>query len=311
MDRLDYATREVSDMHGSATLVEVSGSVDPSTIETFEKMFVTFLESQKLHILLDLSQLKYINSTGMGMMVQLVDKFTDGGGGIVLLRVPPKVMLVMEMLGLQEFFRIVDSESEGIQVLKEGASETAAADEPVAAPQLAPSQEKAQIACGHCGAKLSVSGSGAYQCVRCLSLLSVDPSMNITTYPEKNIHASELNLPANRKYFEGLRSFFRLFGPPAGIEDDGMIAVISAVESCAGYLVDEALKGKSEERVRVRVAASSKQLSISLYAAGATLPLAGADLGVVPGLADVLASVDNVRFQNLNGGNLFVIEKRV
>ena len=316
MERLEFTARVSNTPAGNATLVQVVGSVDPSTIGIFENMFTQFLQEKKFRILLDLSHLKYINSTGMGMMVQLVDKFTEGGGGIVLLNVPPKVMLVMEMLGLQEFFRIADSEEAAVKLMADGGAAKADSDadedldelpEADAVPAFA---EKRTIRCGHCGAALTVPGSGTFQCARCLSLLAVDNTFSVTTYPEKNAGAAELNVPADMRHVEALRPYFRLFGPASGIDDDGMIGVISATEACARYLISKALADRSTERLRVRVASSAKLLTISIYAAGTALQLKSATLSKMPEFADVIGSVDSLRFEPLTGGNLFIVEKR-
>ena len=120
MARLEYQIREVSASGVQpATLVELSGSVDPDTLEIFEGLMDKLIDAGKRRIIYDFHKIKYINSTGMGMMVQFNDTLSEDGGGLVLMRIQPKVLLVVEMLGLQALFKIAANQAEAERIAKQ------------------------------------------------------------------------------------------------------------------------------------------------------------------------------------------------
>lgn len=85
---------------------EFHGAIDPWTVETIQKHFDQVLETGRTNVVIDCSKIKYINCTGLGSFVKYADQFKGRGGGLYLVRVPPKVQIVIEMLGIHAFFAI-------------------------------------------------------------------------------------------------------------------------------------------------------------------------------------------------------------
>ena len=57
-----------------------TGSIDASTNQTFEKRLSDILSSGTTSVMLVLTNVKYINSTGLGTIVKCVDTFREKGG---------------------------------------------------------------------------------------------------------------------------------------------------------------------------------------------------------------------------------------
>ena len=113
-------------------LAELVGSIDASTVHIFQQELEKARRQGVSKLVLDISKIKYVNSTGLGSLVKYADAFRSAGGGLVLLKVPPKVKIVIEMLGLDEFFEMVGTSQEALARL----TKTAPTVSP-AAPQVA------------------------------------------------------------------------------------------------------------------------------------------------------------------------------
>lgn len=115
MSELDIQFSESDDAPG-IHFAELSGAIDASTVHIFQNQLEEARKRGVTKLVMDISKIKYVNSTGLGSLVKYADTFKAGGGGVVLLRVPAKVKIVIEMLGLHEFFEMCGSEQEATGV---------------------------------------------------------------------------------------------------------------------------------------------------------------------------------------------------
>lgn len=72
---------------------------------------------EKLFIL-ELSELKYANSTGLGGMLTMLTKARNSGGELILVNVPESLRKLIEMTKLDRIFREEDDIDTAIQALK-------------------------------------------------------------------------------------------------------------------------------------------------------------------------------------------------
>ena len=104
--------------NGSMVVItKIHGAVDATTVRHFEEEIKGFLERNCRHLILDFGELKYINSTGMGMMVSLTDRFADMEGSIQLCNIPKKIGDLFDMLGLLSIFQVFEKAEDAIAAL--------------------------------------------------------------------------------------------------------------------------------------------------------------------------------------------------
>ena len=72
------------------------------------------LESGSLNILLDMSQVTTVDSSGIGVMVSAYTTVTNRGGKLKLLNLPPKVADILQITQLITVFEVFDDEDEAI-----------------------------------------------------------------------------------------------------------------------------------------------------------------------------------------------------
>ena len=85
----------------------------------FEKAVNAAIDGGVRQVVLDISGLSYISSAGIGAMMGLTRKLSQGGGDMVLLSPTPKVLAILEGLGFTKIFKIASSEDDARDKLKE------------------------------------------------------------------------------------------------------------------------------------------------------------------------------------------------
>jgi anti-anti-sigma factor len=139
MAGLDVTTR-ASENDPSAVVAELVGVIDGTTVVKFQEALEDLTKKGARKLLLDMAKIRYVNSTGLGALLKYNDKVKGFGGGLALIRVTPKVKIVMEMLGLQAFFEICADEQQAIEALarRAAAAPPGAGAAPVSPPAASP-----------------------------------------------------------------------------------------------------------------------------------------------------------------------------
>jgi len=65
-----------------------------------------------------MEEVRYINSTGLAYLINMVEAVQAGGGALVLFNVQPKVKVILESMGLVELLRVFPSKAAAIRELK-------------------------------------------------------------------------------------------------------------------------------------------------------------------------------------------------
>lgn len=116
MAELLFQSKQEKLSDGSPIIItKILGAIDGTTVRQFEDKLIGFFNQGVKNLILIFSDVKYINSTGMGLLVKLADKFQEGGGDIKLVGVPEKVIALFDMLGLLSLFKIYDTEKDAIE----------------------------------------------------------------------------------------------------------------------------------------------------------------------------------------------------
>ncbi len=75
------------------------------------------LEGGVKKVLFNLTDLKYINSTGLGMLMTALAKVKNAGGDMYLCNVPELMTKILKMMKLESAFSISASEEEAVKSL--------------------------------------------------------------------------------------------------------------------------------------------------------------------------------------------------
>ena len=121
MKAFSFACRKASN-DTSCVIYDLRGYIDAHTVIEFEKAIHGAIDSGLKCIILDISGLSYISSAGIGAMMGLTRKLSQGGGDLVLLNPSPKVFAILEGLGFTRIFKIATDEVAAVEMIKAGSN---------------------------------------------------------------------------------------------------------------------------------------------------------------------------------------------
>ncbi len=123
---------------GGARLT-ISGPIDAKSVPAF-RAEVEALRGRRIRFfLLEMGEVRYINSTGLAYLITMAETVREAGGAVALVNVQPKVKVIFETMGLMDFVRFYPSRAAAVRDLRPPAAAVAAVANP--APQ-APSAGK-------------------------------------------------------------------------------------------------------------------------------------------------------------------------
>jgi anti-sigma B factor antagonist len=108
-------TKEVNDIR----IIVVSGEIDASTsIQLDNTLKEASMHTKKIAV--DMADLEYISSAGLGVFISHIDEFQSQDIKMVLFGIQDQVREVFSILGLEKLLEIYDSEKDAINSFNEG-----------------------------------------------------------------------------------------------------------------------------------------------------------------------------------------------
>jgi len=132
----DLVLRVVRESDGP-TIIHLAGVVDAHTLDTFEGALHEAIDADGIAVVLDCNELRYVNSAGFGELIRYHDQLKSRGGRLVLARVPPKIGVILEMLGLKSLIPVATGLDEARGIARSPAQLDATAQVPARAPGVA------------------------------------------------------------------------------------------------------------------------------------------------------------------------------
>ncbi len=99
---------EVTEQSG-VTVVGVQGEVDVSTAPRLRQQLVETSSSGQDRVVVDLTQVDFLDSTGLGVLVSGLKRFRTLGGDLYLVCVSSRILKVFEITGLTAVFSLHDT----------------------------------------------------------------------------------------------------------------------------------------------------------------------------------------------------------
>ncbi len=90
----------------NVSVVEVSGHVDTSTFPELQDHLQKLVDDGKVRIIVELGQLEYISSAGMGVLMGLLQETRNQGGDLKLANMSEKIRHLFDILGFSRLVRI-------------------------------------------------------------------------------------------------------------------------------------------------------------------------------------------------------------
>ena len=95
-------------------IIKLEGSIDPVTLEEMDSKIMPIVEKQDMIVLLDLSKVDYISSTGMVSLMKYQVKLKRRNGNLKIIKPPAAVYEVLSIAGVAKVMDIYDTIEDAI-----------------------------------------------------------------------------------------------------------------------------------------------------------------------------------------------------
>lgn len=97
-----------------ATVVDLAGEVDMRSTPQLHERLVKICERQPPNLIINLAQVGYLDSSGLGTLVEALRRVRGYGGKLALCGVQQQVRGLFEITRLDQYFTIHDTEAEAL-----------------------------------------------------------------------------------------------------------------------------------------------------------------------------------------------------
>jgi anti-sigma B factor antagonist len=116
------AQMEITSMENQSSLVlNLKGRLDFATSNTLKEEILRHITEGRNRILLNMSQIDFVNSSGLGTLVSILKEIRLAKGRLALSNLATYVQEIFEITQLSHIFEIYDSEPDALEALAEPA----------------------------------------------------------------------------------------------------------------------------------------------------------------------------------------------
>ncbi|HHJ53279.1 MAG TPA: anti-sigma factor antagonist [Caldithrix abyssi] len=99
-------------------ILRLKGYLDAHTVPRFEAAIAKLVKEGQYRILVDMENLEYISSAGLGVFMGFIEEVREKNGDIKLCNLTDKVFRVFDLLGFPTLFDILKTEREALEKFK-------------------------------------------------------------------------------------------------------------------------------------------------------------------------------------------------
>jgi anti-sigma B factor antagonist len=96
-------------------VLSVQGEVDVSTAPELRERLLALADKGTTVAVVDLSEVSFVDSTALGVLVSGVKRLRNAGGDLRLVVTQPRISKVFEITGLTDVFKIYGSADEAVR----------------------------------------------------------------------------------------------------------------------------------------------------------------------------------------------------
>lgn len=103
---------------GRNIILRLEGRLDAATIPILERKINRLIDEHRHHLLLDFTQVDYLSSAGMRLLLTASKKLKAAKGDLVLFSVGEDVMEIIKLAGFEKILFIFETEQEALQHIR-------------------------------------------------------------------------------------------------------------------------------------------------------------------------------------------------
>ncbi|HEY8322330.1 MAG TPA: STAS domain-containing protein [Candidatus Baltobacteraceae bacterium] len=100
----------VRETDGETNIVELAGEIDVYTSPKVKDALGELIDRGVYNLVIDLEKVRYIDSTGLGVLIGGLKRVREHGGTVNLVCTNPQIKKIFDITGLVKIFGIYDSE---------------------------------------------------------------------------------------------------------------------------------------------------------------------------------------------------------
>jgi len=112
--RLSMALKIDERMVGDVVIMSVKGEIDLYNAPDVKDMISDYIEDDKVKLVMNLEQLSFIDSSGIGALISSLSNLQKENGALKLVNMHGSVRKVFDLTKLTGFFGVYDSEEEAV-----------------------------------------------------------------------------------------------------------------------------------------------------------------------------------------------------
>ena len=101
---------QVREAEGEAYVVELSGEIDVHTSPKVKDAIGELIDEGHYNLVINLEKVRYIDSTGLGVLIGGLKRVREYGGTVHLVCTNPQIKKIFDITGLVKIFGIYDDE---------------------------------------------------------------------------------------------------------------------------------------------------------------------------------------------------------
>jgi anti-sigma B factor antagonist len=99
---------------GDCAVLQVTGEVDVYTTPALRERIRELAASGAVHLIADLSQVDFLDSTGLGVLVGGLKRLREDGGSLALVIKTPRILRIFQITGLTKALAVWPSAADAI-----------------------------------------------------------------------------------------------------------------------------------------------------------------------------------------------------
>ena len=107
----------VRESHGDTFVVDLNGEIDVYTSPKVKDAIGDLIDKGHYNLVINLEKVRYIDSTGLGVLIGGLKRVREHGGTVNLVCTNPQIKKIFDITGLVKIFGIYDDEDAATKAL--------------------------------------------------------------------------------------------------------------------------------------------------------------------------------------------------
>jgi len=99
----------------SANVIALRGEIDVYTAPLLRQKIVDLVDQGALNIVIDMEKVDFLDSTGLGVLVEGLKRVKTRGGNLTLVITQDKILKIFDITGLNKAFPIYGTREDAVQ----------------------------------------------------------------------------------------------------------------------------------------------------------------------------------------------------